>query len=167
MTNQPQATSGEEQARRLETAVAHMGTLVRQTDNAQRLRQSAGTDEWTVLQTLGHCAEMIPYWLGQCRRIIEAHGEAPPLGRAADDPGRLAGPAHGANADAPALMGEVESEARQGAAYIRALTPAERAKAGQHPRSGPMRVEDIVERFVVSHAEEHERQIRELLAKRG
>ncbi len=157
------ANSGEEQARRLEAATAQIGALVRQPGNARRLSEAPGADEWTVLQTLGHCAEMIPYWLDQCRILIEARAEPPRLGRTLDDPGRLAGPAHGVGANAEALLAEVEAETRKGAARIRALTSAERARTGMHPRQGLMRVEDIVERFVVSHAEEHERQIREIL----
>ena len=145
MPGESQSSVGEEQARRLEAAVAQMAALVQQPANAQRLRAAPGADEWTVLQTLGHCAEMIPYWLGQCRILIDASGNEPlRFGRAPDDPGRLAGPEHGAAANPDALLAQVQAEARQGAATIRALTSAERARAGMHPRFGRMRVEDMI-----------------------
>jgi len=166
MANDTTASSGEEQARRLEAAVAQIGAVVQRPENARRLRAAPGANDWTVLQTLGHCAEMIPYWLGQCRILIEAAGAEPPrFGRTLDDAERLAGPARGAAANPDELLAQVQAEARKGAATIRALMNAERAKTGMHPRAGAMRVEDIVERFIVAHAEEHERQIRELIEK--
>ena len=164
MANATTASTGKEQARRLAAALAHIRELVQRPHNAQRLRAAPGADEWTVLQTLGHCAEMIPYWLAQCRILIDAPGPASPrLGRALDDPGRLAGPARGAASDPDALQAQLQAEAQTGAATILALTSAERSKTGIHPRTGEMRVEDIVERFIVAHAEEHERQIRDAL----
>ena|SRR5438105_11220520 len=164
MTTDTTASTAKEQARRLQAAVAHIRELVQRPHNAQRLRAAPGADEWTVLQTLGHCAEMIPYWLAQCRSLIDATGAAPPhVGRTLDDPARLAGPARGTVANPDALLAQLQAEAEQGAATIMALTSAERAKTGTHPRLGQMRVEDIVERFVVAHAEEHEQQIRTAL----
>src|SRR5439155_22823228 len=156
--------TAKEQARGLEATGAHIRELVQRPHNVQRLRAAPGADEWTVLQTLGHCAEMIPFWLAQCRSLIDAPGaESPRLGRALDDPARLAGPARGAAADPDALLAQLQTEAQKGASTILALTSAERAKTDMHPRLSQLRVADIVERFIVAHAEEHEQQIRDAL----
>lgn len=156
--------SGESQARRLEAAVEQIAVLVRQPENAKRLRAIPGENEWTVLQTLGHCAELIPYWLSQCRMLIQAGGGEPGrFGRTPDDPGRLAGVERGAAGSPDELLGQVEAEARKGAAAIRAFTAEERAAKGINRRGEEMSVGDIVERFIVAHAEEHLKQIREAL----
>ena len=155
---------GESQARRLETTVEQIAALVRQPENAQRLRAAPGENEWTVLQVLGHCAEMIPYWLAQCRRLIESSGAEPPqIGRAADDPGRLAGVERGARGNPDELLAQLEAETQKGAAAIRAFSDEERAKKATSPRWGEIAVADIVERFIVVHAGEHLEQIRAAL----
>jgi hypothetical protein len=164
MTDDAQAHWGEGQARRLEDAARQISMLVQRTENGERLRAARTAEDWTVLQTLGHCNEMIPYWLGQCRLLIDVSGaDRPHFGRGADDPGRLAGPASGAVADPAELLAQLQAQAWRSAAAIRTLTVAESAQTGIHARAGEMRVQDIVERFIVVHAEEHERQIRELL----
>ncbi len=164
MATDSETYSGESQARRLQAAVEQIAALVRQPENAQRLRAVPGKDEWTVLQTLGHCAELIPYWLSQCRIVIQAGGgDLPDFGRTLDDPGRLAGVERGAVGNPDELLGQVQAEARKGAAAIRALTAEERARKGINRRGEEMSVGDIVERFIVAHAEDHLKQIREAL----
>ncbi len=155
---------GESQAARLEAAVEQIATIVRQSENAQRLRAIPGQNEWTVLQTLGHCAELIPYWLSQCRIVIQAGaGDPPRFGRTLDDAGRLAGVERGSAGNPDELLTQVQAEARRGATAIRALTTEERGRKGITRRGEEMSVGDIVERFIVAHAEEHLKQIREAL----
>ncbi len=44
---------------------------------------------------------------------------------------------------------------RRAAAAIRQLSTAERNKRGIHPEQGEMSVAEVIESFIVSHAEEH------------
>ncbi|HZQ05545.1 MAG TPA: DinB family protein [Anaerolineae bacterium] len=160
-------TSAEAQARRLETSIAEISALVQQPENAQRLRTAPSENEWNVLQLLGHISEMIPYWLHEIRIIIEnSSAELPRIGRSADDPERLAGVEHGAKGNPDQLLAEVQEEGREGAAAIRAFTPEERAKKGLSARWGEITVSDMLERFIVAHAEEHVRQMRQALQSR-
>lgn len=164
METRSQTFSGEAQARRLESAVRRIGVVIHKAENAQQVRGPSRGDEWTVLQTLGHLAEMIPYWLSQCRLVIQSGGGPPPrFGRTLDDPGRLEGVDRGAVGSPDELLGRVKAEASQGAAAIRAMTTEERAKKGINRRGEEMSVGDIVERFIVVHAEDHLDQIREAL----
>jgi uncharacterized damage-inducible protein DinB len=130
---------------------------------AARLRTPPGENEWSAMQTLGHMTEMIPYWLHHCRALIAATDALPSFGRTPGSPERLAGVAHGAAAAPDALLAQLRREVQAAAATIRGLSPDEREKKGLHPGRGEMTVADVVERFVVSHAEEHLTQVQAAL----
>jgi uncharacterized damage-inducible protein DinB len=163
MTNNIQAAPGEAEARRLESVDAQLGALLREPDVARRLRDAPGENEWSAMQILGHVAEVIPYWMGQCRALIAASGEPPHFGRAADAPERLAGPERSARGNPDEMLQRVDSEVRAAARAIRQMSAAERAKSGVHLRLGPMTVADSLEKFVVGHCEEHLAQVRAAL----
>lgn len=168
MSHDSSVSPGEAQAQRLEAIVAQITSLVQQPDNAQRLRTAPGENEWTVMELLGHYAEMIPHWLGECRRVIQADPNEPlRFGRTLDDPGRLAGVTRGATAYPDRLLSQVQVEARRGAETIRSFTLEERARKGVHMRLGEITVADMIERLVVAHGEDHLKQLREALGNQG
>ena len=111
------------------------------------------------MQTLGHMAEMIPYWLNHCRTLIAATGAPPTFGRTAGSPERLAGVAHGASAGSDALLRQLHEEVRAAASVIRQLSAAERGKRGISGERGEMTVDQVIESFIVDHAEEHLAQV--------
>lgn len=166
MATGTQGHSGEAQARRLESAVEAMIGLAQAYAAGAALRASPGEAGWNTLQVLGHMVEMLPYWSGQIRRLMDAQGPPPPFGRALEDPGRLAGVEQGATATAAELIRQLQAETRAAAAMIRGLSPEARAKTGTHPRRGEMSVNDIVERFIIAHAEEHVEQVQRAVAGR-
>ena len=77
MTAGTEENPAEAQARRLENIYEQLAALLRRPDVAQRLRAAPGESEWSAMQTLGHTAEMIPYWLSHCRTLIAATAEPP------------------------------------------------------------------------------------------
>jgi hypothetical protein len=131
--------------------------------DAIRRQHAAGDKEWSVTQVLGHMVEMIPYWLGHCRVLIAATAEPPVFGRGPDAPERLAGIEHGLIGDPKELLGQLNDEVKAATRAIREMSAAERSKKGIHIKLGEMTVADSVERFIVSHAEEHLDQIRAAL----
>jgi hypothetical protein len=164
MTTESQTISADTQAQRLETAVAQIAALVREPTHAQRLRTAPGENEWHVLQVLGHCAEMIPYWLNQCRRVIQARGvQAPHFGRSLEDADRLAGVERGAMGNPDELLANLDAAAQKGAAEIRRMSDEERAQIGSSARWGEITVAQVIERLIIEHAENHLQQIREAL----
>jgi len=115
------------------------------------------------MQTLGHVTEMIPYWLSHCRTLIAATGAPPEFGRTPGSPERLAGVAHGAAAEPHALLDQLRHEVRAAAGAIRGLSAAELAKRGRTRERGEMTVADVVESFIVRHAEDHLGQVQAAL----
>jgi uncharacterized damage-inducible protein DinB len=156
---------GETQARRLERVYEQVASLLGRHEVAARLRTPPGENEWSAMQALGHMAEMIPYWLHHCRVLMAATGAPPTFGRTPGSPERLAGVAHGAAAQPDALLGQLRQEVQAAAESIRKLSAAERAKRGVHPGRGEMTVSDVVESFIVGHAEEHLAQVHSALSR--
>lgn len=150
------------QSRRLEVVRNQLNALLRQPEVAERLRTAPGESEWSALQTVGHTIEMIPYWLHHCQNAIAA-SEPPAFGRGMEDPERLAAVALGATSGLDFLLTRLNEEVDKAIPIIQQLSPADRAKVGIHIRRGAMTVDDMLEKLVVAHAEEHLAQIKTAL----
>jgi hypothetical protein len=151
---------GETQATRLERVYEEVARLLQAPGMAARLRSAPRKEEWSAMQTLGHMTEMIPYWLNHCHVLIAATGEPPRFGRTAGSPERLAGVAQGETVEPDALLGRLGEEVRAAAGTIRKLSAVERGKRGLSGERGEMTVAEVIEAFIVSHAEEHLEQVR-------
>ncbi len=150
------------QSRRLEAVRDQLVTLLRQPEVAARLRAAPGETEWSALQTVGHTIEMIPYWLHHCQTIIAA-SEPPTFGRGMDDPERLAAVALGATSGVDFLLSRLNEEVEKAVPAIRQFSASDRARKGLHVRRGDMSVDDIIEQFIIAHAEEHLAQVQAAL----
>ena len=107
--------------------------------------------------------EMIPYWLNHCRAMMAATAEPPHFGRSLDAPERLAGVERGAAGEPDELLRLLADEVQTAVRAIRQMSAAERSKKGIHVRRGEMTVADVVEVFIVTHAEDHLAQVRAAL----
>ena len=162
MATRQHENPGEAQARRLEGVSEQLTTMLNQPEVARRLRAAPGENEWSAMQVLGHVVEMIPYWISHCRALIAAT-EPPRFGRTPDAPERLAGVERGAAAEPGELLRLLRKEVQAAARSIRQMSAAERGKKGVHIKRGEVTVADIVELFIVAHAEEHVAQVRAAL----
>ena len=160
------SSSGEAQAKRLERFYEEVAKLLQEPGVAARLRTPPGRSEWSAMQTLGHMTEMIPYWLNHCRTLIAATGTPPAFGRTAGSPERLAGVSHGASADPDALLRQLHEAVRAAASEIRQFSATERGKRGISSEHGEMTVAQVIESFIVDHAEEHLAQAQSALRNR-
>jgi hypothetical protein len=154
---------GEAQAKRLEKVYEDLATLLHQREIAGRVHTADSEDEWSAMQILGHMVEMIPYWLNHCRAMIAASGKPPQIGRMLDAPERLAGVERGAAGELNEQLRLLNAEVQTAARAIRKISAAERGKKGVHVRRGEATVADVVEKFIVIHAEEHLAQVRAAL----
>jgi hypothetical protein len=160
------SSSGEAQAKRLERVYEEVAKLLQEPGVAARLRTPPGQSEWSAMQTLGHMTEMIPYWLNHCRTLIAATGAPPAFGRTPGSPERLAGVSHGASADPDALLRQLYGAVRAAASEIRQLSTTERGKRGISSELGEVTVAQVIESFIVDHAEEHLAQAQSALRNR-
>ena len=123
---------------------------------------------WGPREVLAHVAEMLPFWLGEIERIVDAGvgadgGEPPAFGRLEADDARVQIIGRDRAFPARELLGRIEAEGRLVARRFRALED-EAGLLGRHPTRGDLSIADIAERLIVSHAEGHVTQLRESVA---
>jgi len=133
------------------------------------LADSFGTEpeaSWGPREVLAHVAEMLPFWLGELERVVEggAGGGATPFGRSADDPIRIGSLGRDRTLPLRVLFARIDAGFRAWEDRLASLTDEERARPGVHPRLGEMPATDILERFVLGHAEDHVVQLETALA---
>ena len=128
-----------------------------------------GTGErWEAGQVWAHLAEFPVYWVGQIRAILAARAggepEPIPFGRTRADPTRSAAIEARRRDDPPALLRDVRAGIAAAATLCRSVSSEEWQASGAHPTLGAIALPAIVERFVVTHLEEHAAQLDELAA---
>jgi hypothetical protein len=121
---------------------------------------------WGPREVLAHVAEMLPFWLGELERVVDgvAGGGTTPFGRSADDPIRIGSLVRDRTLPLRVLFARIDGGLRAWEDRLASLTDDERARPGLHPRLGELPAADILERFVVGHAEDHVAQLETILA---
>jgi hypothetical protein len=157
------ATNIEGQIRRLELVYEQLAAELRRPDVVQRLQNAPAEAEWSTMEILGHMTEMIPYWSAHCRTIGAAIGAPPTFGRGLDAPERLEGVERGKAASLDEALDRLRAAITHATDTMRSLSPEERGKKGIHIQRGEVTVADIIESFIVTHAEIHLAQIRQAL----
>lgn len=124
-----------------------------------------GKERWEAGQVWAHLAEFPPYWLAQARAIVAAAADDPvPFGRVKTDPERLAAIERDRHTDPMALLARVRGSLGEVTDTLRAWPPEAWGRRGLHPTRGVMGIEQIIERFVVEHLEEHADQLDALVS---
>jgi hypothetical protein len=123
---------------------------------------------WGPREVLSHTAEMLPYWLGELERVVEA-------GRSSDDPlpfGRTAGDAMRLGIlerdrvlPLRELFDRIDAGIGRWEARQPSLSAEEGSVRGLHVRDGDVPATWIRDRFVIRHLEEHAVQLEEILAR--
>jgi uncharacterized damage-inducible protein DinB len=156
-------TSKESQARRLEEIGQQLVLLLQQPDVAPRIHSSHYENDWSVMQTLGHLVEMLPYWTNRCCVMISAVEEPLQFGRELDAPERLEGINHGTEMKLGEMIFILNQEIQGASQAIRSMSEKDRKKMGIHIRYGEISVTEAIERLIVTHSEEHLNQVRSAL----
>ena len=163
------ATMSDDQERLAAARAAYAGLQPRVTSGEPwPLAATFGTEpeaSWGPREVLAHVAEMLPFWLGELERVVEggAGGGTTPFGRSADDPIRIGSLARDRTLPLRVLFARIDAGLRAWEDRLASLTDDEQARPGLHPRLGEMPATDILERFVVGHAEDHVAQLETIL----
>jgi len=158
--------------------IQHMGLLARMAVAEGRLAafaehpppgltdaDPATGERWDAGQAWAHVAEFVPYWQGEIERVLAGRGADPvPFGRTSEDPGRVGAIEAGRHEPPTEQMARLAGALMLLRTYLVGLSEAQWDARGRHPRRGEMTVEEIVDRFVVSHLEEHADQLEKLAA---
>lgn len=123
------------------------------------------TERWEAGQVWAHLAEFPGYWLDQVQRIVVAASDEPvPFGRVKADADRIAAIERDRHTDPAALLRRVCDSVAEITDALRAWSAADWQRRGLHSTLGEMGMEQIVERFLVGHLEEHADQLDGLAA---
>ncbi len=110
---------------------------------------------WGPPEVLAHVAEMLSFWLGEVERILDGSPEPVPFGRTVADRSRVLTIERDRTLPPRELLARIEAAVERYAGRLPELTPADLARRGLHSTRGEMTVAELLERFVVGHAEDH------------
>ena len=123
---------------------------------------------WGPPEVLGHVNEMLPYWTAELEHVLAGDAAtAVPFGRVATDQSRLDRIEADRAKPTGRLLDEIDAGLAGVEAFIANLGPGDAERLGSHPTRGEIDVRTSVERFFVTHLEEHIEQLRAILAARA
>ena len=146
-----------------EDKIAHVERIVRRLVSeieqlpSEVLYREPEPGEWPVMSTLAHLEELLPYWAREAADLAKAPGKA--VGRRHDDPRRIGAVQQHGHDSLDAIVPRIRGSLAECLGTLRAIPGEAWSVIGQHPTRGPMSVEQVVEAFLVDHAEEHTNQI--------
>ncbi|MBV8300759.1 MAG: DinB family protein [Candidatus Dormibacteraeota bacterium] len=132
-------------------------------DHALTAPDPSSGERWDSGQVWAHCAEFVPYWIEQARIVIGSYeGEPVPFGRTKVDEGRITAIERDRRQPVAVLWSETHSGIERLRHMLAALDSAAWDTRGLHPSLGVMRMERVVEEFLVGHLEQHADQLDEV-----
>ena len=130
------------------------------------LARGEGEERWGPTEVLAHVAEMLPFWLGEMERVLDGGGTAGdpvPFGRTAADQVRTLTIARDATLPPRELFDRIGAGVERYVRRLPELSADDLARSGRHSVRGVLSVSEILERFVVTHVEEHAVQLEETI----
>ena len=158
---------------RLEGAIADLLALRPRIEAAAPwpLAELYGTEaeaSWGPPELLAHLDEMLPFWLGEAELILDGPADAPvDFGRVAADTVRIGIIGRDRTIPLRELFARLSADGARVAARMRGMSDDDAARVGRHPVRGAYTVAGMLERYVITHLEEHVIQLQEILAARG
>ena len=165
-----------ELADRLEAAAAAVADLAPAIDAGEPWPLTAvygpGPEStWGPREVLAHLAEMLPFWMGEIELVLAESGRAgggasepPSFGRTEADPLRVEVIGRDRMFPARELIDRVDVDGSRVARRLRSISDTEAATLGRHVTRGDLAVQEMAERFLVTHIEGHVEQLKEILA---
>src|SRR5262249_39700032 len=125
----------------------------------------SGEATWGPTEVLAHVAEMLTFWLGEMERVVAGAPDRPAhFGRTPDDRIRAMTVIRDSTLPARELFDRIEASRHRYDRRLPELTEDEIGRVGIHPVRGRLTAQDIIEKLVVDHLEEHVTQVREALS---
>lgn len=124
---------------------------------------------WGPREVLAHLEEMLAFWYGQHGIIVEAGRgaeDAVPFGRVADDQARILILERDRRFPISDLFDFIDEGIARWERRAAGTTDAQGTCAGLHPRNGVMTADEVRDRMIVTHLEDHLAQLERALAAR-
>ena len=128
---------------------------------ANKLYQEPTENEWTIMESLAHIVEFMPYWADEATKLVARPGQN--FGRTQQHEGRLAAlREHGHDTLVQARAALPGSYTHLDEALAR-LRDSDLELTGQHVRYGERTLGWFIEEFITKHFHGHVVQMRECL----
>ena len=148
--------------RRLRAAAGRLRAAAGRVEPARRTAADPATGEqWEAGQVLSHCAEMIPYWVGEIEQLV-ASGGSVAFGRVKSDPQRIERIAAGRQDETGRQLDAVDGGVDAVERLLGTISTEGLRLVGHHSTLGSMTVAEIVQEFLVDHLQQHAAQLETL-----
>jgi hypothetical protein len=155
---EPQAGAPQRRAERLLAAAGRIrASASALPDGALTEPDPESGERWDRGQVLAHVAEMLPYWAQQAELVAACRRDE--FGRVRSDPGRVEAIERDRREHPARLLARVEEGVAVVLALLERLDDRALAATGHHQTLGDMTVAELIDRFLVSHLEEHADQL--------
>ncbi len=118
-------------------------------------------EQWERGQVWAHLSEFIPYWIAEAGPVLRDQDSDAlvPFGRTKRDPERVGAIERNRHQPVSLLWDDTRADIAALRAFLCTIGPDQWAATGVHATLGPMTVDELVERFLVGHLEEHADQL--------
>jgi hypothetical protein len=118
-------------------------------------------ERWDRGQVWAHLSEFIPYWIAQAGQVLRgrASGASVPFGRTKGDPERIGAIERDRHAPVSVLWADTRADIAGLRAFLGGMQPDQWEIRGLHPTLGAITVDELVEKFLVGHFEQHADQL--------
>ncbi len=134
---------------------------LRKLDHA-RLYLPPAENEWSVMQSLAHIVEIMPYWANEIKKLVEKPGQK--FGRVMTDEARLRAIDEHGRDELPQVEAALPGSYARLKEVLASLTDADLTKTGIHSKYGEKSLEWFIREFVTDHLKNHITQLHETLA---
>jgi uncharacterized damage-inducible protein DinB len=153
--------TAEERVERLQASVQRLLTEIDRLP-ADVLYREPSAGEWPVMSTLAHLAELLPYWAHQAEGVARSPESS--FGRTHADPDRIGAVEQHGHDSLETAVARIRTALEECVTTLRRIPADAWTTIGHSPTRGTMSVEQIVDRFLVDHAEEHAAQTQATLS---
>jgi hypothetical protein len=119
-------------------------------------------EEWSIMQSLAHILEFMPYWGHEITKLVAHPGQD--FGRVMSNPARLQGIADHEQDTLVQIQATLPISYASLAQDLAALQDSDLELEGQHSRYGVRSLAWFIEEFVTVHLRNHLHQLEEVLA---
>ncbi len=127
-----------------------------------KLYQRPAENEWTIMESLAHIVEFMPYWADEIEKLVAAPGQN--FGRTMQHAGRLQAISEHGSDNLEQIRAALPGSYTRLEQVLSTLKDSDLALTGLHSRFGDQTLEWYIEDFVTHHLSSHLEQMERCLA---
>ena len=162
LTNNPKA---EEIRHSVQSSYNELNRLIAErlaTLDPAKLYQQPAENEWTIIESLAHIVEFMPYWADEIEKLVAAPGQN--FGRTMQDAGRLQAINEHGSDDLVQIRAALPGSYARLEQVLSELKDSDLELIGHHSRFGDQTLVWFIEDFVTHHLTSHLEQLDHCLA---